>query len=105
MSRDPRPVSLESCSMPSHHCLRFDENQRPPPSRPYASQHHPKQSIRSRNPWLRTPTFPNGKLLPKSQIFQEQIAAGTGSSENQGRKKPQQAQLREFSHEDDRASS
>jgi hypothetical protein len=38
------------------------------------------------------PTFPNSKLLPTSQIFQEKITTDTERANNQNEKKPQHAQ-------------
>jgi hypothetical protein len=91
MPRDPRPIQLEPCSMPTNNGFRLDEDQCPLPSWPEPPQHHPEQSVRTCKLRPRVPTCQDGQLLPKRQIFQEQVGVGTDRSENQGRKKPQQA--------------
>ena len=80
--RKPRPVEIESRPMPANDGLRLDENQRLLPPRPKPPQDHPKLFVGSGEPRLRVPLFQNGKLLPKSQIFQEVVAARTARLNN-----------------------
>jgi hypothetical protein len=61
--------------MPANNGLRLDENQCRFPSRPKPPQHHPKQFIWIGKPGLWMPPFENRELLPKSQVFQEEVAA------------------------------
>jgi hypothetical protein len=61
--------------MPPNDCLRLDEDQRLSPSRPEPPQDHPEEFVRMSKSRLRTPSFQDAELLPKSQVFQEQIAA------------------------------
>jgi hypothetical protein len=77
--------------MPANDCLRLHENQRLPPPRPESSQDHPEQLVRSSKPDLRA-AFQCLKLLPKSKILQEQIAANMKRSVSQNKKEPQQAE-------------
>ena len=73
--REPPPIQLEPYPMPANDGLRLDKDQCPLPSRPKPPQHHPKQFIRSAKPQLRVALPQDCKLLPKSQIFQQQVAA------------------------------
>ena len=81
MPRKPRPIQLEPCPMPANDGLRLDEDQRPFPSRPEPPQDDPEQFIGSGKPRLRMSPFQDGKLLPKRQVFQEQVAARAKSSD------------------------
>jgi hypothetical protein len=47
----------------------------PPPPRPKPPQDHPEQFIGNGKLRPRMLQFQNGELLPKGQVFQEQIAA------------------------------
>jgi hypothetical protein len=80
MAREPRPIQLEPCPMPANDGLRLNKDQCPLPSRPKPLQDHPKDFVRCGESRLRMPLFQNGKLLAKSQIFQEQVAARTDRS-------------------------
>ena len=75
MPREPRPLQLDPSPVPTNNSLRLDENERPLPARPEPPKDHPKDSVRNAKPPLRTPSLQNSKLLPQSQVFQEQIAA------------------------------
>src|ERR1017187_658703 len=90
--REPCPVQCEAGSVPTNDRLRPHENQRLLPPRPESSQHHPKQFVRSGKPDLRAPSFQRPELLPKSEIFQEQIAARTKRPCSHNEQKPQQVQ-------------
>jgi hypothetical protein len=63
--------------MPTNNGLRLYEDQRPFPSRSKPPQDHPEQFVQRGKSRLRLPLLQDGKLLTKSQIFQQQIAAGT----------------------------
>src|ERR1019366_4088665 len=86
--REPTPVHLESGPMPANDCLRLHENQRLLPFGPEARQSRPEQPIRRGKARPRASLLQNGKLLPKGQILQEQIAAGTEGSSSQYEQKP-----------------
>ena len=92
MPRKPRPKQLESSPVRATDSLRLDEDQCPFPSRPEPPQHHPEQFVRSKNPRLRMPPLQNRKLLPKGQVFQEQVMARTEESNSKCSQKSQQAQ-------------
>jgi hypothetical protein len=92
MPREPRPISLEPCSMPAHNSFRLDENQRLLPATPNPPQHHPKQLVRTGESRLRMPSPQDRKLLPKRHVFQDQIPARAKETNSQYRKKPQQTQ-------------
>lgn len=78
--------------MPANDGFRLDENQYLLPPRPEPPQHHPEQFVRKSEPRLRILLFQDGKLLPKSQVFQKQVAAGAKESGKQDRQKSQQVQ-------------
>jgi hypothetical protein len=78
--------------VPANNSLRLDKNQCLFPSGPESPQYHPEQFVRSGKPWLRVSIFQNGKLLPKSQIFQEQIATSTDRANKQNEQGPEQTQ-------------
>src|SRR5438105_1206881 len=92
MTREPLPIQFESGSMPADDCLRLHEYQRLPPPRPEASQHHPEPLVSNRKTSPRTPPFQHSKLLPKSEIFQEQIAARMKGPRSHNEHEPQQGQ-------------
>jgi hypothetical protein len=78
--------------VPPYNGLWLDENQRLPPSTPEPPQDHPEQFIWGIKPRRRTPLFQDGELLPKSQIFQEQITARAKKTRKKNSLEPQQAQ-------------
>ena len=63
--------------------LRLNEDQCPLPSRPKPSKHHPEHFVGSGKLRLRVLLFQNGKLLPKGQVFQEEVAARTARLNDQ----------------------
>src|ERR1039458_7609748 len=75
MPREPRPIELEPCPMPANDRLWLNEDQCPFPVNPQPPQHHPEQFVGSSKSRLRMHLFENTELLPKSQVFQEQITA------------------------------
>src|ERR1035438_27060 len=75
MPRKPCPIQLEPRPMPANDSLRLDKDQCPPPANPEPLQHHPEEFVRQSKPRLRMLLFENTELLPKSKIFQKQIAA------------------------------
>ena len=77
--------------MPANNGLRLNEDQCLFPSRPEPLQYHPEPFIRNGKVRMRGLSLQNRKLLAKSQIFEEQVAAGTGRSGKQNEQKPQQA--------------
>jgi hypothetical protein len=92
MSRNPGPIQLEACPMPAKDGFGLDENQSPVPMSPEPPQHHPEQFVRQSESRLRMLLLENGKLLPKSQIFQEQVAARAKKSSKEYSQEPQMAQ-------------
>jgi len=74
MPREPRPVQLEARPMLTNNSHRLNKNQCFPPSIPEPPQHHPEQSVRGSKPRLRKLLFEDAEVLPKSQVFHEQIA-------------------------------
>jgi transposase InsO family protein len=59
------------------------------PPVPMPSPHHPEPLVGNRKPDLRTPPFQCSKLLPQSQIFQEQIAPRIKRSRSHNEQQPQ----------------
>src|ERR1017187_3199543 len=86
--REPRPIQLEPCSVPSNNGFRLNKDQCPLPSRPKPPQNHPKQSVGSSKARLWMLSCQDGKLLPERQIFQEQIVARTDRSKEQDNQEP-----------------
>ena len=89
MPREPRPVELESIPMPTNNGLWLDENQHAHPSWPKPAQHHPEEFVKRNKSRLRTLLLENGKLLPKSQVFQKQVAARAKQSSKENSQEPQ----------------
>src|SRR5271154_1850016 len=54
-------------------------------------QYHPEKSVRNSKARMRTPPFQDSKLLPESQILQEEIAAGTKEHDHRNRQQLHQA--------------
>ena len=91
MAREPGPIQLEAGPVPSHNGLRLNENQCLPPPEPEAPQYHPEKSVGNSKPRMRTPTFQDSKLLPESQILQEEIAARTKEHDHWNKQQLHQA--------------
>ena len=85
MSRQPCPIKLESGSVPSDHSLRLNKHKRLFPSRPEPAQEHPKESVMRSKSRPRTPALQYDKLLPQSQIFQEEVATRTEQPTNKSK--------------------
>ena len=92
MAREPGPIQLEAGPVPSHNGLRLNENQCLPPPGPEAPQYHPEKSVGNSKPRMRTPPFQDSKLLPESQILQEEIAARTKEHDHRNKQQLHQAQ-------------
>ena len=75
VSRKPLPIHFEACPMPANDSLRLDEDQSPLPSWPEPPQDHPEQSVRRPKPRLRMLPPQDCDLLPKCQVFKEEISA------------------------------
>jgi hypothetical protein len=69
--------------MPADDGLRLDENQCPPPFRPKPPEDRPEQFVMSGKSRLRMFPFQDGELLPKRQVFQEEVAARTARPNDQ----------------------
>ena len=91
MPREPRPIQLEPLPVPANDSLRLNEDQCLLPRRSKPSHQHLKQLIWSGKSRLRMPLFQHGELLAKSQVFQQQVAARTGRSNEQGEQEFEQA--------------
>src|SRR5271166_5977005 len=75
MSRVARPIQLESCTAPATDSLWLDEDQGVLPFRPEPPQDHPEQLVGSGELRARMPLLHDGKLLAKSQVLKQQVAA------------------------------
>jgi hypothetical protein len=75
--------------MPTNYRLGLDKDQRLLPSWPKPAQHHPEEFVRRNKSRLRTLLLENGKLLPKSQVFQKQVAARAKQSSKENSQEPQ----------------
>jgi hypothetical protein len=73
--REPGPIQLESGPVPSDNGFRLDQNQGALPPAPEPPQHHPQQFLSSNQSRLGMLPFQDCELLPKSQVFQEQVVA------------------------------
>ena len=91
MSRQPCPIKLEPGSVPSDHSLRLNKHKRLFPSRPEPAHEHPKESVMRSESRPRTPALQYDKLLPQSQILQEQVATRTEQPTNKSQKGPEQS--------------
>ena len=91
MARQPCPIKLESGSVPSDHRLRLNKHKRLFPSRPEPAHEHPKESVMRSESRPRTPALQYDKLLPQSQILQEQVATRTEQPTNKSQKGPEQS--------------
>jgi hypothetical protein len=92
MPREQCPIQPEARAMPANDCFRLDENQHLLPSGPESPQRHPEQFVGNGKSRLRTPTFQNSGLLPKSQVFQEEVATRAKDLSGQNERKSHQAQ-------------
>ena len=91
MPREPRPVQLESRPVPTNDGLWLDKGQHPLPSGPEPPQHHPEQLVRNCKSRLWVPLLQDAELLPECQVFQEQVAARTGRSNEPDEQEPERA--------------
>ena len=89
MSREPRPIQLEACPVPTNHGLRLNEEQCPLPPRPEPPQNPPEQFAGHSKSWLGVPLFQDAELLTQRQVFQEQVAARTDRANEQDEQEPQ----------------
>ena len=89
MPREPRPIQLGPCTVPANNGLRLDEDQCPLPSRPEPPQDQPEQLVGHGKSRLRVPPFQNPELLMQRQVFQEQVVARTGGSNEWDEQEPQ----------------
>src|ERR1700676_4603069 len=90
--REPRPIQLEPCTVPANNSLWLDEDQRVPPFRPEPAQDHPQQLVGSRDLRARIPLLQNDKLLAKSQVLKQQVAARAKDADKEDRQRLHQAQ-------------
>lgn len=65
MPRELGPIRFESGTMPSHHGLRLNRDQRLLPPTPELPQYYPEQSVSSSKSRMRMPSPQDHKLLPK----------------------------------------
>ena len=72
--------------MPTNHGLWLNEDQCSLPSRPHSAQHHPEELIWSRKLRSTMPLPQSPKLLPKSQVFKEQVMARAEDAGKQERR-------------------
>src|SRR5579863_181115 len=89
--REPCPIQLEPCTVPANNSFWLNEDQRLPPVRPEPPQDHPKQLVGSRDRRARFPLLQNDKLLAKSQVLKQQVAARAKDAEKEDRQRSQQA--------------
>jgi hypothetical protein len=92
MAREPGPIQLEAGPMPSHNGLRLNENQCLPPPGPEPPQNHPEKSVGNSKPRMGMSPFQDSKLLPESQILQEEIAARTKEHDHRIKQQLHQAE-------------
>jgi hypothetical protein len=84
-------LSLKPLRLPPNHGRRLDKNQCPLPAGPMPPQHHPEQLVAHRKSRMRMRSLENAELLPKSRVFQDQIAARANQSRKEDNHEPQQA--------------
>ena len=78
--REPRPIQLEPRPVPANNGLRLNKDQCPLPSRPQSPQDYPEQFVWSGKSRLGVPVIQDAELLTQRQVFQEQVAARMGGS-------------------------
>jgi hypothetical protein len=78
--------------MPANDRLRLHEDQCPAPAFPEPLQHDPEQFVGSSKSRQRKLLFENTELLPKSQVFQEQVPARAKEPSKENNHELQQAQ-------------
>jgi hypothetical protein len=70
LAGNPFPILPKSRAMPTDYRLRLHDKKRMPPAGPKMPQDDPKESVRRRHPWLRTPSVQDLKLLSQRHILQ-----------------------------------
>lgn len=73
--RDQAPIHAESGTVPAHHGLRSNYNERPLPCRPKPASEYPEESVEHAEFWFGMLALQRGELLPERQILQEQASA------------------------------
>ena len=72
-SGEPSPIQAKAGAMPLHDGSRCDQNQRLFPSLPQPPQNHPEELVPGRQSMAGMLSLHREKLLPKSQILQDEI--------------------------------
>ena len=87
--RNPTPIQPEAGAMSADDRRRLDDKERLLPARPESAQDEPEQPVRHGETGLRMPLRKNSKLLPQSEILQQQIAAGAKEAYGETQQEPQ----------------
>jgi len=80
-SGDPRPIQTKSRSMPVHDASRSDQDERLGPARPAHSQRNPEQFVQGSQSTARSLRVQRQQLPTESQIFEDEVLAGTESAD------------------------
>jgi len=77
MPREPTPIQLESCSMPTDNGFGLNNENRPLPARPDFAQERPEELVGPRRTSPRSLPDHERKLLSQRQVFEQLIATRT----------------------------
>jgi hypothetical protein len=75
-ARDPSPVKLEACAMPSYHRLRCNQHERLFPAGPQSSQDDPERFVQCSDSVARSFGVQGEQLLTERQVFQKEKLTG-----------------------------
>ena len=71
----PSPIPPKSCSMPSDHSGRLDDDQRIAPASPPAREQHPEPTVCVRQPWSLDRPLQDAELLAQREDFDGELTA------------------------------
>src|ERR1700751_2734047 len=85
--------------MPVHDGSRSDQDQGLPPPGPERSQHNPEQLVKGSQSAARSLRGQSQQLLMESQVFKDQVLAGTASADHPAEKMSERQSWQEFYRE------
>jgi hypothetical protein len=87
-SGDPCPIQTKSSPMPVHDGYRSDQDERLPPPGPERSQRNPEQFVHGSQSTARTLRVECHQLPTESQVFEDEVLAGTEGPEHPAEEMP-----------------
>ena len=88
-SGDPCPIQTKPCLMPVHDGSRSDQDERPSPPGPQRSQRNPEQLVQGSQSMARSLCVQGQQLPTESQVFEDEVLAGTASAEHPTEEMPE----------------